>query len=165
MSLKKHCLRIINIILKLKGKNDKLICSRQELLIQVNGLEGLGMDLEYRFGLMGQDTKANGKTIELMVMGGLYTLMVTYMRGTGSMIRQMDLDCMYMLMVLAMKGSGDTIYSTARAKKCGQMAQYMKVNMFKGRNMVMVCTVGMTGQCTMENGRRIKLKDLALIPG
>lgn len=73
MNQRKHCQRIKNIILKQEEKKDKLICLRREQHTQENGLVVLGMALEYRFGQMEQGMKVNGKTIELMVMVGLYT--------------------------------------------------------------------------------------------
>jgi len=83
MNQKKLCLRIRNIIHKLKEKKDQHINLKQEQPTQVNGLEDLEMVLAYKSGLMELDMKVNGKITELMAMEGLCILMEMFMKEIG----------------------------------------------------------------------------------
>ena len=46
-------------------------------------------DQEFKYGLMAQGTKDNGKMIKLMVMANFGTLMAISMKGNGEMTKQM----------------------------------------------------------------------------
>ena len=96
MNRKKLYPKIKNTILRLKGKKDPHINSKQGLLILENGLEGLEMGMEYRSGLTEPDMKDNGKIIGLTVMARLFILTEMSMKEIGSMIRLMALEYIFM---------------------------------------------------------------------
>ena len=60
-----------------------------ELYIKDNGSMNLGMVMEYKFGLMVQNMKVNGKIMLPMEKVNFGMLMVTSMMGNGKMIKLM----------------------------------------------------------------------------
>ena len=76
------------------------------------------------------------------------------------MTRVMAMESTIISMVQCMKATGEMIYSTEVGKKAGLMAPYTKESMMLERNMDLDCTIGMMDPSIMENGMRIRLKDL-----
>ena len=68
-------------------------------------------------------------------------------------------------MVPCMRVTGVTISNTAKEKKAGLMAPYTKDFTWPVRNTEWVFTVGTMVVNIMENGSKIKLKDLEPIAG
>ena len=123
------------------------------------------MDSVSKHGLMELATKATGKIIELSAKASLCILMEMFTKATGLMTRQTVLEFMFMLMELDTKVCGRMISSMVEAKKVGPMAQFILVNISRGKNTVEVFTVGTTAVNTMVNGLKTRLKDLAPIHG
>lgn len=71
------------------------------------------------------------------------------MKEIGSMIRQRGLEFILTWMELSMKVSGKKTNNTAKEKKLGLTEQCTKVNMFMGRNMVLVSFSGLTNLSTL----------------
>lgn len=103
----------------------KNLCLIMEQFIKVNGKAKIGMDLEYKFGLMELNMKDIGKIIRLMGKESFGMLMETFLMVNGKMIRHMVTEFIFMLMEQNMKENGKMICNMVKEQKFGQMVQDM----------------------------------------
>lgn len=148
-----------------KEKSDQPTLSKLELLTTENGLVDSETDTENRNGLMVLCMRAIGRTIELTVRANLFTSMATFMMETGSMTKLMVLESITILMVLCMKVIGEMIFNMVKEKKAGPMDLSMKDSIWQERNMEWDSILGTMEVDIMENGLKIRLKDLVLTVG
>ena len=119
-------------------------------------MEDLGTVLVSKFGLMVHNMLETGKTIGLMVKVNLFMSMETYMKVNGLMIKQTATEYMYMSTALDMKVHGKTIFSMARARRAGLMAQSTWGDTKMVRSMVEVSIAGVMVVNMMDSGLKIK---------
>ena len=90
------------------------MCLITEQFTRGNGKEIVDMALAYRYGLMGQSMKVNGRITRLMEGESFIMLREMYMMAIGRMIKLMGLELMCMLMELRMRENGKMIYRMER---------------------------------------------------
>ena len=69
-----------------------LFCLKMEHYIKVNGKTNKEMDMEYKFGQLAPNMKANGKMIDLMDMELFSIPMAMYIKVIGKMAMHTDLE-------------------------------------------------------------------------
>jgi len=121
-----------------------------------NGGVQLGRDLDYRYGQMERDMRGSGKIIKHVAKVNFGTLMVMCSMVNGKRTRLMAMEYIYMSTVLVMKGIGKTIYKMVMELRHGLMAQDMKDNIKRVKNITKVHMFGVTDQNTLDNGQIIK---------
>ena len=78
-----------------------------------SGLQIQGMELEYKSGLMGQNTMENGGTIKLTERENFGMLTVIISKGIGRTIKPMVMEFIFILMVQNMRVIGKMIFKMA----------------------------------------------------
>ena len=105
-----------------------------ELYTLDNGMVLIGMDLEFRHGLMGQSMRVIGNIIKQTDKESLSTQMVIFMMETGKTTRLMALEHTLMLMELNMKDIGLTICKMDKDQNHGMMVLDIEGRIFKVLN-------------------------------
>ena len=160
MNLARQFPKIDLMIQMLKERREILTLSKQVQHTMENGLVDSEMGMVSRNGQMALSTKDIGKIIEPTVRENSFILMVISMMVIGSMIKPMVSVSIIISMVPCTKAAGEMISNMEKAKKAGQMDPFTKDFIWPVKNTEWDYIAGMMEADIMENGLKIKSKDL-----
>lgn len=123
------------------------------------------MAMEFRFGLMEQNTLAIGPIIRRRVKEFSSMPKGMFTKENLEATKQTDLEYIHMSMVVDMRDTGMMTCKRAMAQSFGVMERSTQEIISKARNMDSEHIPGSTVRNTREIGMRTKLKDMVLIHG
>jgi len=164
--LKHERLLLIKFINKTSlGKKEPHINFKAAPYILVSGKEVSEMVLVNKNGLMVQGISVSGLTIKRMAKVNSYMWTEMSMMVNGHMIKLTDMVSIGILMVQFMRENGRMICNMVRESKLGMIRVNTSVNMLVEPKMELAAMCGQTLVRIMDNGRKIKFKELEFILG